>query len=209
MGDEKVGKTSLIRRAVKRENEYSDGDVQGDYGMTTQEAVAVKAYPVSSAEATVELFIFDTPGNSLFSPPHNSSADLDFEGLTAPSVCLYVYDVTNRETFTSIARWITTVRSYNEGKPVVGVLLANKADMKDRKLEQVSKKEAVEFSTQHGLSFFETSVVHDAYDSRRVFDFITNAFWAKYLDERNRMAKLVERRSTFVRSPSTFGTAII
>lgn len=68
---------------------------------------------------------------------------------------LLVYDITKRNTFESISRWL---RELEENEPdAVVMLIGNKCDLKDNR--QVSVSEATSKATKLGLSFLETSAL--------------------------------------------------
>lgn len=67
---------------------------------------------------------------------------------------LLVYDVTRRETFTSLTDWLKDCSEY--GNPDVSItLVGNKADLEQRRV--VSTDEGARFAREHGLLFYETS----------------------------------------------------
>lgn len=101
------------------------------------------------------------------------------------SQVMVVYDVSNRESFTSCAKWLKAVRDLRPTRPIqgaarggagwsvcadgsrrragwapaAGVLVANKIDMKDAGRAVVESSEGQAFAKEMGLTFFETSAV--------------------------------------------------
>lgn len=67
---------------------------------------------------------------------------------------LLVYDITNRDSFISLTRWITEAKAHGN-KDITLTLVGNKSDLEDERL--VSVEEAKLFAEQNNLLFVETS----------------------------------------------------
>ena len=67
---------------------------------------------------------------------------------------LLVYDITRRETFNHLTRWLEEARQ-NASNTMVIMLIGNKSDLEHRR--QVSVEEGEQFAKEHGLIFLETS----------------------------------------------------
>jgi Ras-related protein Rab-2A len=67
---------------------------------------------------------------------------------------LLVYDITRRETFNHLTRWLEEARQ-NANQSMVIMLIGNKSDLDHRR--QVTKEEGEKFAKDHGLIFLETS----------------------------------------------------
>ena len=65
-----------------------------------------------------------------------------------------MYDVTRRETFDHLARWLEEARQ-NANANMVIMLIGNKIDLEHRRV--VSTEEGQKFAQDHGLVFLETS----------------------------------------------------
>jgi len=65
-----------------------------------------------------------------------------------------VYDVTRRETFDHLTRWLEEARQ-NANANMVIMLIGNKVDLEHRRV--VTTEEGQKFATDHGLIFLETS----------------------------------------------------
>lgn len=65
-----------------------------------------------------------------------------------------VYDVTKRDSFENINKWLYEVKSHSHERVEV-VLIGNKNDMKDKR--EVSYEEGEKFAHVNGFMFFETS----------------------------------------------------
>lgn len=69
---------------------------------------------------------------------------------------MLVYDITKRQTFDHVARWLEELRGHADNNIVV-MLIGNKCDLADRR--EVSTEDAQEFAQTEGLFFFETSAL--------------------------------------------------
>ncbi|ETW48159.1 GTP-binding protein YPTC4 [Plasmodium falciparum MaliPS096_E11] len=86
---------------------------------------------------------------------------------------LLVYDITRRETFNHLNRWLDEVRQ-NSNPHMAIILVGNKCDLERR---EVSAEEGAQFARQNGLIFLETSAktaknVEEAflYTARKIYD---------------------------------------
>ena len=64
-------------------------------------------------------------------------------------VVVFVYDITNRETFDSLTRWEheAVEKSFSRTQPVVTVLVGNKLDMEDER--EVTNSRALQFAENY------------------------------------------------------------
>jgi len=93
---------------------------------------------------------------------------------------MLVYDITKRQTFDHVARWLEELRSHADNSIVI-MLIGNKGDLVDQRV--VHTEDAVEFAEDQGLFFSETS----AFSGENV-----NSAFFKLLEEIN---KVVSKRS--------------
>ena len=71
------------------------------------------------------------------------------------SICaLLVYDITRRQTFENLIRWLEDMRDNAYSKMII-LLVGNKCDLVSER--EVSTAEGQEFANKHNLIFFETS----------------------------------------------------
>ena len=70
------------------------------------------------------------------------------------AVAIVCYDVTSRESFISVEKWIEDAKALREDD-VLLILAGNKSDLSDRR--QVSTEEGQEYANKMNLLFFETS----------------------------------------------------
>eukprot|EP00801_Mesodinium_rubrum_P010585 Mrub_10639.p1 GENE.Mrub_10639~~Mrub_10639.p1 ORF type:complete len:212 (-),score=41.51 Mrub_10639:34-618(-) len=77
------------------------------------------------------------------------------------STCaVLVYDITRRDTFKNVVKWLDEARKACHEQLVVA-LVGNKLDMEGRRV--VETKEGKEFAEKHGLIFYETSAKSGKY----------------------------------------------
>ncbi|KAE8681561.1 Ras-related protein RABA3 [Hibiscus syriacus] len=69
---------------------------------------------------------------------------------------MLVYDITKRQTFDHVARWVEELRAHSDSSIVI-MLIGNKADLVDHRA--VPTEDAVEFAEDQGLFFAETSAL--------------------------------------------------
>merc|ERR1712125_25210 len=67
---------------------------------------------------------------------------------------LLVYDITRRDTFKHLSRWLDEARQHSQSNMVI-MLIGNKNDLEHRRA--VSYEEGKAFAEEHGLIFMETS----------------------------------------------------
>ena len=65
-----------------------------------------------------------------------------------------VYDITNRQSFQSVDKWIEDAKNLRDDD-VLLILAGNKSDMNEHR--QVSTEEGMEYAKKRGIMFFETS----------------------------------------------------
>ena len=98
-------------------------------------------------DKTIILNLWDTAGQERFK-------SLIPSYIKDSAVAIVCYDVTSRESFTSVDKWIEDARALRDDD-VLLILAGNKCDMEDRR--QVSTEEGQEYAQRMNLLFFETS----------------------------------------------------
>jgi transport family protein 27 len=181
VGDPAVGKSALVSMLQSGGSNYPKS-----YLMTLGVDLQVKDLAVGNkADRKVELLLFDIGGQSIF-----HQAQLSSQHFRSASVAVIVYDAGNRQSFLSCAKWLSAVRSENNGRVVPGILLANKSDLVDKGRIQVTKEEGRQFASKNGLTFMEASALRNT-GVQELFQFIADAYSAKYEDSMHRVADLV------------------
>ena len=138
LGDQSVGKTSLITRFMY---DTFDNTYQATIG------IDFLSKTMYLEDRTVRLQLWDTAGQERF-------RSLIPSYIRDSSVAIVVFDITNRQSFLSTTKWIEDVRS-ERGNDVIIVLVGNKADLSDKR--QVTLEEATTKSAEMNIMFMETS----------------------------------------------------
>jgi Ras-related protein Rab-2A len=137
IGDTGVGKSCLLLQ-------FTDKRFRTDHDLTI--GVEFGARLITIQNKQIKLQIWDTAGQESF----RSITRSYYRGASG---ALLVYDISRRDTFNHLARWLEEARQ-NANANMVIMLIGNKCDL-DRR--EVSYEEGAEFARQHGLVFRETS----------------------------------------------------
>ena len=138
IGDTCVGKSCLLLQFTdKRFQPVHDLTIGVEFGSRT----------ISLDQDQIKLQIWDTAGQESFRSITRSYYR-DAAG------ALLVYDITRRESFNHLGRWLEEAR-VNGNKNMTIMLIGNKSDLENRRA--VSYEEGKEFADKHGLIFLETS----------------------------------------------------
>ncbi|GMH75256.1 hypothetical protein TrLO_g4376 [Triparma laevis f. longispina] len=146
IGDTGVGKSCLLLQ-------FTDKRFQPVHDLTI--GVEFGARMITIDSSPIKLQIWDTAGQESF----RSITRSYYRGAAG---ALLVYDITRRDTFNHLGRWLEEARQ-NSGGDMSIMLIGNKADLGDGagKSEggrrMVSYEEGAAFSKENGLIFLETS----------------------------------------------------
>ena len=158
MGDSGVGKTNIMSRFARNAfNINSKPTIGVDFALKN-----VKIGPY-----LIRLQLWDTAGQERYKT-FTSTYFKDAQGI------IFVYDVTNKESFENIGKWINNAKTHIDLETNATILLGNKVDLEDQR--QVGTAEAADFAQKNNMLFFETS----ALDNRE--DCIGKAFFVFLLD---------------------------
>ena len=138
IGDTGVGKSCLLLQ-------FTDKRFQPVHDLTI--GVEFGARMINIGEKQVKLQIWDTAGQESF----RSITRSYYRGAAG---ALLVYDITRRETFTQLTKWLTEARENGSSNMVI-MLIGNKSDLNHRRT--VSTEEGAKFAEENGLIFLETS----------------------------------------------------
>ena len=142
LGDAGVGKTSLITRFC--DNYFSD-----NYNNTI--GVDFRLATLKYDNIISKIHIWDTAGQERF-------RSLSVNYMNNSHGFIFIYDITNSESFKNIVNWINLALEKNN-HTVINLLVGNKSDLEsDRK---VSKSEAEALAKEKKLFFLETSAKKD------------------------------------------------
>ncbi|ORX61662.1 ras-domain-containing protein [Hesseltinella vesiculosa] len=137
LGEQSVGKTSLITRFMY---DTFDNTYQATIG------IDFLSKTMYLSDRTVRLQLWDTAGQERF-------RSLIPSYIRDSSVAVVVYDISNRESFNSISKWIDDVRA-ERGSEAIVVLVGNKTDLEKR---EVTSEEGEKRAKDLNVMFFETS----------------------------------------------------
>eukprot|EP00347_Sterkiella_histriomuscorum_P008183 403346064 len=138
IGDTGVGKSCLLLQFTdKRFRQQHDLTIGVEFGART----------VQIQNKNIKLQIWDTAGQESFKSITRSY----YRGAAG---ALLVYDITRRDTFNHLTRWLEEVRQ-NGNPDMTIMLIGNKCDLDARR--QVSFEEGERFAKENGLIFTETS----------------------------------------------------
>lgn len=140
IGDSAVGKSQILSRFTKNEFCFDSKSTIG---------VEFQTRTVNINSKLIKAQIWDTAGQERY----RAVTSAYYRGALG---AVLVYDVTKRQTFDHVARWLEELRSHADNSIVI-VLIGNKADLVD--LRAVPTEDAVEFAENQGLFFFETSAL--------------------------------------------------
>ncbi|QSL65641.1 hypothetical protein MERGE_002954 [Pneumocystis wakefieldiae] len=138
LGDQSVGKTSLITRFMY---DTFDNTYQATIG------IDFLSKTMYLEDKTVRLQLWDTAGQERF-------RSLIPSYIRDSSVAVVVYDITNRNSFSSIKDWINDIIS-ERGNDVIIVIVGNKTDLNNKR--QVRTDEGEKMAKDLKTQFMETS----------------------------------------------------
>lgn len=140
IGDENTGKSSLIRR-------FTDDSFNIRYEATI--GIDFLSKTMYLEDRSLRLQIWDCAGQGRFN-------GLTPSYIKDSAVVFIVFDVTQRQSYNSLSKWINMARTRNErpeGSPII--LVANKTDLTEKRV--ISTEEITDFARRQNLSFVETS----------------------------------------------------
>ena len=149
MGDSQVGKTSLLLN-------YTEHIFPEEYIATI--GVEYKDKYIIKDNYNIRLQIWDTAGQERFRSI-TKSIYRNANGV------LFVYDITNKESFANIKNWIKDLQ--NVGNDIKGIIVGNKIDLDPERI--IDKKDLEEMANKYQMPFIETSAkqntfVNDAFN---------------------------------------------
>ncbi|KAF9597864.1 hypothetical protein IFM89_021949 [Coptis chinensis] len=140
IGDSAVGKSQLLARFSR--NEFNL-DSKATIGVEFQTRTLVIDHK------TVKAQIWDTAGQERY----RAVTSAYYRGAVG---AMLVYDMTKRQSFDHVARWLEELRGHAD-KNIVIMLIGNKSDLGT--LRSVSTEDAKEFAQRENLFFMETSAL--------------------------------------------------
>ncbi|ORX95639.1 ras-related protein rab-4B-like protein [Basidiobolus meristosporus CBS 931.73] len=140
IGEGGAGKTCLLHQFI--ENKFKE---------TSSHTIGVEfgSRIVHIGDKAVKLQIWDTAGHERF----RSVTKSYYRGAAG---ALLVYDVTNKESYKTLIKWLSDVRSL-AGPDIVIILVGNKLDLENHR--QVRYLDASRFAQENELMFLEASAL--------------------------------------------------
>ncbi|KAG7619050.1 Ras-related protein RABA4b [Arabidopsis thaliana] len=141
IGDSAVGKSQLLARFARDE-----------FSMDSKATIGVEfqTRTLSIEQKSIKAQIWDTAGQERY----RAVTSAYYRGAVG---AMLVYDMTKRETFEHIPRWLEELRAHAD-KNIVIILIGNKSDLEDQRA--VPTEDAKEFAEKEGLFFLETSALN-------------------------------------------------
>ncbi|XP_047325274.1 ras-related protein RABA2b-like isoform X1 [Impatiens glandulifera] len=140
IGDSGVGKSNILSRFTR--NEFfleSKSTIGVEFATRTLEVEG----------KTVKAQIWDTAGQERY----RAITSAYYRGAVG---ALLVYDITKRQTFENVERWLRELRDHSDSNIVI-MMVGNKADLNH--LRSVSDQEGQSLAEKQELSFMETSAL--------------------------------------------------
>ena len=161
LGNSNVGKTTLIHRYMK--DEFTQNQFQ-----TICVDFVFRDYICPLTKNMYCVYIWDTAGQERF----HTLVSQFYRGSDGAIIC---FDITNRESFEAIPKWINEIRVYS---PEVQIILCGtKSDLIDRNNMPIKRKitidEAIYTASSYNCSYIETSS-RDGNNINNLFDIIIN-----------------------------------
>ena len=150
VGDANVGKTSILMR-------YCDNVFKESYVNTI--GVDFRVLTLKYNNTMAKIHVWDTAGQERF-----KSISVNY--FRASHGFIFVYDVTNKQSFLNLSNWIDTAFNSNRNTEI-NFLVGNKNDMKNREVEI---EEAKDFAISRNMTYLETSALN-SFNINKLFEF--------------------------------------
>lgn len=150
VGDSGVGKTNLLLRYLKNEfNTQTKATVGVEFGNTK----------VKIDNALIKAQIWDTAGQERY----RSITSAYYKGAHG---ALIVYDITRKDSFDSVEKWLSDLKNNGEEKMVI-MAIGNKCDMVNERV--ISTEDGEAKAQRNNIAFLETSALN-ATNVAKAFD---------------------------------------
>ena len=162
IGDSAVGKTNIMGKYLKGVfNENSKATVGVEFGS--------KLFNIQNHKIKAQ--IWDTAGQEKY----KAITGAYYKGSKGAFV---VYDITRKETFNSVDKWINDLKSKADSKVNI-ILIGNKTDLSDKR--EVQKDQGEEKARSFGCAFLETSALSGE-NIDKGFELMVSDIFKKYGD---------------------------
>ena len=160
VGDSGVGKTNIMLRYLNKE-----------FNINTKATVGVEfgSKNIIIDKKVIKGQIWDTAGQERYRAITSSY----YKGAHGAFV---VYDITLKESFEAVDRWINDLRSNTDERLEI-ILIGNKSDLEEKR--QVTKEEGEEKAKEKEVAFMETSALN-CNNIEKAFNEILNKVYLAY-----------------------------
>jgi small GTP-binding protein len=138
IGDSSVGKTSIVNRFIHDRFREDEANTIG---------ALYESYKYPHHGRDIEVQIWDTAGQEQY----RSLAPVYFRSAAA---AIIVFDITSKESFTSVNTWLTCFREASSSQTLI-FLVGNKSDLASRR--KVEEQDALNWANENGCTYSETS----------------------------------------------------
>jgi len=165
IGDSSVGKTNIMSKYLKNQfNENSKATVGVEFGS--------KLFKLNGHNIKAQ--IWDTAGQEKY----KAITGAYYKGSKGAFV---VYDITRKETFESVDKWINDLKSSGDPKLII-IIIGNKCDLEEKR--EILKEQGEEKAKSFGCAFLETSALSgDNID--KGFEMMISEIFKKYGNDSN------------------------
>lgn len=178
LGNSNVGKTSFFSYFLDKKTE--------NYIST----IGIKSLELNAEinQEKVNIKLYDTAGQEKF-----TSISKNF--IRNALGILLLFDVTNKDTFNQVDRWISDIKEVNNEKELAIILIGNKIDCKNR---GVSQEEAKRKANKYNIKYFESCCLNGL-NLYEIFNEIILESYYKYYNsnekKRRKTVKIKEEKT--------------
>jgi small GTP-binding protein len=165
IGDSNVGKTSILMRYCN--NTFKDR-------LSNTIGVDFRVVTLQYRSSFCKVHIWDTAGQERF-----KSISVNY--FRSAHGFMFVYDVTNKNTFQNLGSWVDVAFNNNKST-LVNFLVGNKIDPEEKR--EVSSQEGRNFASFRDFIFFETSAKKNE-NVNKAFEFFAFKLIEKYSKDKN------------------------
>ena len=141
IGDSYVGKSNILLKYLKNQfNENSKTTIGVEFGTKN----------IIINNKRIKIQIWDTAGQERY----RSITSAYYKGAKG---ALIVYDITRKNTFDNIDKWITDLK-LNGDKDICIIILGNKSDLIDKR--EINKNDGIKKAEMYKTAFLETSALN-------------------------------------------------
>ena len=167
IGDTGVGKTNFIFQ-------FTEGKFSPIHVATIGFDHKSKIINLSNTKKKIKLQIWDTAGQERYMAV-NRNIFHRVQGI------ILMYDITDRDTYENISKWLDLIRQNVPNKPMI--LVGNKLDLANEK-RIVTKEEAEKIAEDNHIEFFEGSG-YSGENVDKIFSAIAEKVYKYLIEERN------------------------